>query len=76
MKKALWQDRVVIDTALCRPTEVDEFCGDPSKAAAKAGWRPKTIPAELVRIMVEADLADASLGPSHFLKPAAAEIGA
>jgi GDPmannose 4,6-dehydratase len=75
MKKALWQDHVVIDTALCRPTEVDEFCGDLSKAAAKVGWRPKTIPAELVRIMVEADLADASLGPSQHPK-AAADIGA
>jgi GDPmannose 4,6-dehydratase len=75
MKKALWQDHVVIDPAFFRPAEVDELCGDPSKAAAKLGWRPRTTSAELVRIMVEADLADAGLDPSQHPK-AAADIGA
>jgi GDPmannose 4,6-dehydratase len=65
------QDHVVIDPAYFRPTEVDVLCGDPSKAADKLGWRPKTRFAELVRIMVEADLRDAGLEPSEHMKPAA-----
>jgi GDPmannose 4,6-dehydratase len=70
-----WQDYVVIDPAYFRPTEVDELCGDSSKAFAKLGWRSRTTFAELVRVMVEADLADAGLAPSQHLK-AAADIGA
>jgi GDPmannose 4,6-dehydratase len=71
-----WRDNVVIDPVYFRPTEVDELCGDSSKAAAKLGWRPRVGFAELVRIMVEADLRDAGLDPSQYLKPAAAEFGA
>jgi GDPmannose 4,6-dehydratase len=68
-----WRDHVEIDQAYFRPTEVDELCGDASKAAEKLGWRPKTSFAELVRIMVEADLRDAGPDPDRYLKPAAAE---
>ena len=71
-----WHDFVVIDPAYFRPTEVDELCGDPSKAAAKLGWRPKTCFADLVRIMVEADLREAGVDPAQHLKLAATEIGA
>ena len=42
------------------PTEVDLLQGDPSKARARLGWRHRTTFAELVREMVEADLAQAS----------------
>lgn len=70
-----WQDYVIIDPAYFRPTEVDELCGDASKAAAKLGWRPKTCFADLVRIMVEADLRDAGLDPGQYLKQTALEPG-
>lgn len=48
---------VEIDPRYFRPTEVDLLIGDPTKAREKLGWVPKTSFSELVRIMVEADLA-------------------
>ncbi len=40
-----------------RPAEVDYLIADPTKARQKLHWQPKTTFKELVRIMVEADLA-------------------
>jgi GDPmannose 4,6-dehydratase len=67
-----WQKFVEIDPRYFRPTEVDELCGDATKARKRLGWRPRTTFAELVRLMVEADLVDAGLNPEHHLVPAAA----
>ena len=47
---------VEIDPRYFRPTEVETLVGDPAKAANKLGWRPKVKFAELVNIMVKADL--------------------
>jgi GDPmannose 4,6-dehydratase len=47
---------VEIDPRYFRPTEVDYLLGDPSKAARQLGWRPRTSFAELVRIMMDADV--------------------
>ena len=49
-------DFVKVDRALLRPAEVDTLLADPSKARRELGWSPATGFAELVRIMVEADL--------------------
>ena len=51
-----WQKHVEIDPRYFRPAEVDLLIGDYSKAKKKLGWEPKTKFAELVKIMVEADL--------------------
>ncbi len=51
-----WQDYVQIDPKYFRPTEVDMLLGDPTKAEAVLGWKPKTTFKQLVQIMVEADL--------------------
>ena len=64
------EDHVRIDPRYFRPTEVDELCGDASKAREALGWRPRTTFTELIRIMLEADLADAGLEPSAHLQPA------
>ncbi len=56
-----WQDFVEIDPRYFRPTEVDELCGDASKAKRVLGWEPKTTFEELVRIMLRADLAELGL---------------
>lgn len=56
-----WRDHVVIDSRYFRPTEVDELCGDPSKAARLLGWQPRTTFQDLVRIMLDADLANAGV---------------
>jgi GDPmannose 4,6-dehydratase len=55
---------VVVDPMYFRPTEVDELCGDASKAARLLDWRPTTSFAQLVRIMLEADLRDAGIDPA------------
>jgi GDPmannose 4,6-dehydratase len=50
-------ERIRIDPRYFRPAEVDVLLGDASYAQAKLGWAPKVGFAELVRMMVEADLA-------------------
>jgi GDPmannose 4,6-dehydratase len=56
-----WQDFVEIDPRYFRPTEVDELCGDSSKARRVLGWEPKTSFPDLVRIMLAADLEEIGL---------------
>ncbi len=51
-----YQDYVVQDERFFRPAEVDLLVGDASKAAHVLGWEPKTSFAELVQMMVDADL--------------------
>lgn len=57
-----WRDYVRFDPRYARPAEVDHLRGDPSKAQAELGWRPRTSFHGLVVGMVEADL-EAELGP-------------
>ncbi|MGI8801392.1 MAG: GDP-mannose 4,6-dehydratase [Solirubrobacteraceae bacterium] len=45
------------DPRFMRPAEVDHLIGDYSKAERQLGWRPQTSFEELVRLMVDADLA-------------------
>lgn len=53
-----WESKVVWnDPRYTRPAEVDHLIGDPSKAKKKLGWEPKTKFSELVKIMIEAELA-------------------
>jgi GDPmannose 4,6-dehydratase len=51
---------VKIDEEFFRPAEVDVLIGDPSKAKEKLGWKPRTAFPDLVRIMVEHDIAELS----------------
>jgi GDPmannose 4,6-dehydratase len=53
-----WKQFVEIDPRYFRPAEVDLLVGDASKARRKLGWEPKITFKELVRAMVDADLAD------------------
>ncbi|HTP28522.1 MAG TPA: GDP-mannose 4,6-dehydratase, partial [Anaeromyxobacteraceae bacterium] len=52
-----YREHVEVDPRYYRPTEVDALLGDPSKAAAELGWKTQTSFDELVRIMMESDLA-------------------
>jgi GDPmannose 4,6-dehydratase len=52
-----WQDYVKVDEKYFRPAEVDLLLGDSSKAQRVLGWKPKVAFKELVRLMVDADLA-------------------
>lgn len=55
---------VRVDARYFRPTEVDLLIGDASKAREKLGWTPKVRFSELVREMVQADLADCENEPT------------
>jgi len=47
---------LAVDPRYFRPTEVDTLLGDPSKAQARLGWRPRTGFKQLVSEMVREDL--------------------
>jgi GDPmannose 4,6-dehydratase len=51
------RERVRIDPRYFRPAEVDLMQGDSSYARRKLGWEPTVSFADLVRLMVEADMA-------------------
>ena len=51
-----YEQFVVQDERFVRPAEVDYLVGDASKAKRELGWEPQVSFAELVSMMVEADL--------------------
>ena len=51
-----WEKYVRIDPRYYRPSEVDHLCGDASKARRVLGWAPRTTFAQLVDLMVDADI--------------------
>jgi GDPmannose 4,6-dehydratase len=63
-----WRRHVVVDPALYRPAEVDLLLADPSKARKTLGWKPQVTFQELVRMMVDSDLA-LLRGQTHERKP-------
>jgi len=64
-----WEKYVRIDRAYLRPAEVDTLLGDSTLARERLAWRPTHSFSELVRIMVEADLAEEGLDPVEVIKP-------
>jgi GDPmannose 4,6-dehydratase len=52
-----WEDHVVVDEKFLRPAEVDVLVGDATKARATLKWEPEVAFAELIEMMVDADLA-------------------
>ena len=62
-----WEKHVEIDPRYFRPTEVDELCGDASRAREVLGWQARTSFEKLVRIMLEADLLEAGLTADRLL---------
>jgi GDPmannose 4,6-dehydratase len=59
-----YRDFVEVDPTLLRPAEVHHLRGDYSKARRELGWNPKVSFEELIRMMVEADLARLQDEPS------------
>lgn len=51
-----WERYVELDPKYERPTEVDLLIGDPARAKRDLGWEARVKFAELVRIMVDADV--------------------
>ena len=52
-----WREHVKTDPKYLRPAEVDLLLGDASKARERLGWQPRMHFKELVRLMVDADMA-------------------
>ena len=52
-----WEQYVVVDPKYYRPAEVDLLVGNPAKARRVLGWEPTVTFEQLVRLMVDADLA-------------------
>ena len=53
-----WKKHVEIDPRYFRPAEVDLLLGDATKAKQKLNWKPKVGFKQLVKMMVEADVAE------------------
>jgi GDPmannose 4,6-dehydratase len=51
-----WQEHVVIDERFLRPAEVDLLIGEPTKAREVLGWERNIAFADLITMMVDADL--------------------
>lgn len=51
-----WEDHVISNKKLLRPTEITELKGDFSLAKAELDWEPKVFYEKLAEIMVDADL--------------------
>jgi len=60
-----WEKYVVVDPKFYRPAEVDLLVGDPSKARRILHWEPTVTFQQLVRIMVDADLAALRQAGNH-----------
>lgn len=54
---------VKIDPRYFRPTETEELVADPKKAKRKLGWKPTIKFADLLKIMVDADMRRMGLTP-------------
>jgi GDPmannose 4,6-dehydratase len=52
-----WRKHVVVDPAFYRPAEVDLLLGDATKARKVLGWKPAVTFPQLVKMMVDSDLA-------------------
>ncbi|RBY87409.1 GDP-mannose 4,6-dehydratase [Blastococcus sp. TF02A-26] len=53
-----WTSYVELNPAFLRPAEVDLLIGDCSKAREALGWQPKVGFEDMIRMMVDADLAE------------------
>lgn len=52
-----YRDYVSVDERFIRPADVDQLVGDATRAREKLGWEPQVPFDELIRMMVDSDLA-------------------
>ncbi len=69
-----WQDYVAFDERYLRPAEVDLLIGDPTKANQKLGWQPSIDFPDLVKLMIDADLAALGLATSDGIEAKEAKL--
>ena len=63
-----WRKYVEVDQAYLRPAEVPDLCGDSSKARAALGWSPKTGFEDMIREMLEHDIAALGIKADQYLR--------
>jgi len=51
-----WEEHVISNQALLRPTEITAMKGDSTLAENELGWKPKTTTKQLLELMVDADI--------------------
>lgn len=66
-----WRKYVIVDPRFYRPAEVDLLLADPRKAQARLGWRPCVSFEQLVRHMVDEDVAQLASAPARPARKAA-----
>jgi GDPmannose 4,6-dehydratase len=59
-----WEDHIVIDRDLFRSSDIDAIYGDPAKAKANLGWKYELTFNDLIRTLVEEELAYQNDGDS------------
>ena len=52
-----YRDHVEVDERFIRPADVDQLVGDATKARDSLGWVPEVAFEELIKMMVDHDLA-------------------
>lgn len=52
-----WEDHVEVDERFMRPTEIAASRGDYTKAERELGWKPRTSFEDLIKLMVDEDIA-------------------
>ncbi|MDP3512774.1 MAG: GDP-mannose 4,6-dehydratase [Sulfuritalea sp.] len=60
-----WRDHVRTDASLFRPSEIRCGFGNAAKAATSLGWKARTLMPEVVRRMVEAEVAALAAAQGH-----------
>ena len=64
-----WRDHTDSSAGLLRPTDIACSCGDAGKAASTLGWRPQWAMPQVVRGMIDAELAEVAAQPSPLRPP-------
>jgi GDPmannose 4,6-dehydratase len=53
-----WREHVTVDQHLVRPTDIARNKVDPTKAAARLGWKAQHHMSEVISLMLEAEIAN------------------
>jgi len=70
-----WEQFVEVDPRYLRPTDVENLVADHSRAKAELGWEPTTSFEDMVKVMVESDLARERLSLSEARSRARSRLG-
>ena len=70
-----WEQFVEVDPRYLRPTDVENLVADPARAKAELGWEPTTSFEDMVKAMIESDLARERLSLTEARARARSRLG-